>query len=179
MKQPDLEQLLQLLQRKQRAKQQAMTDLQPGDTIHLSLTAQEEVRLKQLLCHSIGKARVLKLLMEMAKFSFLTKIEARRAELTALPEDYAINKVGSELYSVLDTLLDEDQYGNPAILLLICLEREDLFTIQPDPVTCIVEQEEYGFITAIHIVYHNLYDLLKSHLQFAFCLWHQEQRRDE
>lgn len=178
MKQSDLETLQDLLRRKERAINQDLSTLQLGDRIHLSLTAQEDARLRRLIQQLEQESRCL-LLCEQAQASFIVQVEQRQAELTALDEDQALTQIHDELGGTLDTYLDERDNGFTTMLLLICLELPELFTKQRDALEHVADDDEYGQFTAQQIVYYNLYDLLRASLESAFVIWHQEHRRDE
>jgi hypothetical protein len=183
----DWKQLLELLQRKWQAKSQDMSTVQSGDTISLSLT--DESILKQLLYQALGEKSILTALTEQAKTLFFKAIEKDHNDLLTRGEEEAHALIFNEICVAINHVLEEgiifDVFQNAFTLLLICLERPDFFLYQPDSTECIVDPDEhglhpeYGKVTCLHIVYHNLYGFLQNALGLAFVQWHQEHRCDE
>ncbi|HYU73465.1 MAG TPA: hypothetical protein VEL31_12365 [Ktedonobacteraceae bacterium] len=114
-------------------------------------------------------------LIEQATTAFFSEITLRQDELLAREEGDALAHVTDEIGTAIDALLDERNKDYTHMLLRCCQERPDLFITQPDALSCILEHESYGRITAQHCVYHNLYDLIRNTLEFAFVVWHQNK----
>lgn len=113
-------------------------------------------------------------LSERVKVAFFSEFEARETELLTMRMADALAAIHDEIGTVLDTFLDERSDDYTQMLLLCCLENPDLFTMEPDSLSCITQNESRGQVNAQHCVYHNLYDVLRGTLEDEFAAWHQE-----
>ncbi|HZU01305.1 MAG TPA: hypothetical protein VFA10_16670 [Ktedonobacteraceae bacterium] len=116
-------------------------------------------------------------LLEQTKTVFLSEIEARREELLVAEEGDRLSEVSDLIGVAIDSCLDERSDAYTTTLLLYCLEDSDLFTREPNALSCIIENNSHGRVTAQHCVYHNLYDLLHGVLEQEFDTWYQEQQQ--
>ena len=114
-------------------------------------------------------------LLDRAKAEFLSEIEAHREELLGAEDGERLSAVSDLIGEAIDQCLDERSDNSQTTLLLYCFEDLDLFTREPDALSCITESNSHGKVTAQHCVYHNLYDLLHHTLEDEFDAWYQEQ----
>src|SRR5579862_5155318 len=102
--------------------------------------------------------------LEQAKVAFFSEIEDRRRELLSMEEADVISEVNGAIGTAIDFCLDERSDAYTQKLLLCYLEDTDLFTREPNSLSCITENGSPGQVNAQHCVYHNLYDLLRCTL---------------
>ncbi len=119
----------------------------------------------------------LTILVEQCKAVFFAEIEARREELLVAEEAERLSEVGEMIGEAIDLFLDERSDTWTTTLLLCCLEDSDLFTREPNALSCIMERHAHGKVTAQHCVYHNLYEMLHDVLEREFETWYQEQQQ--
>lgn len=124
----------------------------------------------------MSQSSPLTILLEQAKGAFFSEIENRREELISMEEVDALSETHEVMGTVIDACLDDQSDVYTRTLLLCCLESPDLFTKEPNALSCITENGSPGQVNAQHCVYHNLYDVLRSTLEHEFEEWYQEQQ---